>query len=619
MPGEWMLRASGRNDNGRFGMNLFLIGYGHGGIDVEPGRRALESYLADSPFFNPPVEEWRSADGNCAAIWIQTAPVQAGGVEYVACDEDLAIGMFSGRPIHWANGRADGRLALEASFYLHPLEEVGQALDGRFVAARYVCAKDQLEVMADPLGSHAVYAAKVQGASWVSTRPDVLRRLTPAPMLRQSVVAEFLAVGWSTSGQPIWSGVHRLPPGCLSTRDERGWRHKRLITDKAVASLIGAGFDARRAAADLVETLRALNDWPGRPGVVSLSGGRDSRIVFAAACAGDVACSTKVHQLSTSGGLQPSEDAEIALALGEAVGRTVRVEPVAGAFNASADTADVMRLMSSGAASLADAIVTTLRPIEEPLALVHTGQGGELARAYYGHQSHETFGSRLYRTYVPLWPRPIVKRSHLKRIRSDFDRWVVSHGSVYVAPGALGDAFYLWQRNGHWQADLAAVHEATGEATFPLWTRRMLPHMLGLPYEERRSERFFQLILEELEPRLLHVPFEGRQPPWATGGGKVARTRPRAWRAAEKAVRLGRRELERRRMHHDAEDPFGNVLSEVRPAWSTRPRVVDTVIRVRAAERRLSRSTRHLDARTRAQLWRLATVVLPRDRVNSWV
>ena len=30
-------------------MNLFLIGYDPGGIDVEPGRRALESYLAESP------------------------------------------------------------------------------------------------------------------------------------------------------------------------------------------------------------------------------------------------------------------------------------------------------------------------------------------------------------------------------------------------------------------------------------------------------------------------------------------------------------------------------------------------------------------------------------------
>jgi asparagine synthetase B (glutamine-hydrolysing) len=594
-------------------MNLFLIGYGHGGIDVERGRRALGSYLAESPFFDPPVEEWRSADGNCAALWIQTAPVQTGGIEYVACDGDMAIGLFSGRPIFWANGRADGRLALEADFYLNPLEEVGQALDGRFVAARYVCARAVLEVLTDPLGSHAVYATEVEGAMWVSTRPDVLRRLTPAP-IRQSVVAEFLAVGWSMSGQPIWSGVDRLPPGCLSTRDERGWRHKRLMTDEAVASLIGAGFNARRAAADLVETLRALNTWPGRPGVVSLSGGRDSRVVFAAACAGDIACSTKVHQqLSTSGEPQPSEDVEIALALGEAVGRSVRVEPVAGAFNASADTADVMRLMSSGAASLADAIVTTLRPIEEPLALVHTGQGGELARAYYGHQPQATFGSRLYRTCVPLWPPPIVKRSHMRRIRRDFDRWVASHGSVYVAPGALGDAFYLRQRSGHWQVDLAAVHEATGEATFPLWTRRMLPHLLGLPYEERRSERFFQLILEELEPRLLDVPFEGGQPPWATDGGKVARTRSRPWRAAEKAVRLGRRELERRRMHHDAEDPFENVLSELRPAWPMRPRFIDTVVRVRAAERRLSRSTRRLDARTRAQLWRLATLVLPKS------
>ena len=122
-----------------------------------------------------------------------------------------------------------------------------------------------------------------------------------------------------------------------------------------------------------------------------------------------------------------------------------------------------MRLMSSGAASLADAGAVSLRPIEEPLGLVHTGQGGELARAYYGHQPQATFGSPLYRTYVPIWPRPIVKRSHLKRIRSDFDRWAASHGSVYVAPGALGDAFYIWQRNGHWMADLAAVHEATAE------------------------------------------------------------------------------------------------------------------------------------------------------------
>ena len=76
-------------------------------------------------------------------------------------------------------GKRTGRLALEAGFYLDPLEKVGQVLDGRFVAARYVCARDELEVMADPLGSHAVHAAEVQWATWVSTRPDALRRLTP--------------------------------------------------------------------------------------------------------------------------------------------------------------------------------------------------------------------------------------------------------------------------------------------------------------------------------------------------------------------------------------------------------------------------------------------------------
>lgn len=203
-------------------MNLFLIGYDHRGIDVEPGRRAFESHLTESPFFDPPAEQWRSADSRCAAFWVQTPPAQTGGVEYVACDDDAAIGMFSGRPILWGNGRADGRAPLEAGLYLNPLEQAGPALDGRFVAARYACASAELEVMSDPLGSHAVYAAEVRGAAWISPRPDLLRRLTLVPTLRESVVAEFLAIGWSLSGQPIWSGVERLPPGCLSERDERG-------------------------------------------------------------------------------------------------------------------------------------------------------------------------------------------------------------------------------------------------------------------------------------------------------------------------------------------------------------------------------------------------------------
>ena len=507
-------------------------------------------------------------------------------------------------------GERTAALALEAGFYLNPLEEVGPALDGRFVAARYACASAELEVMSDPLGSHAVYAAEVQGATWVSTRPDVLRRLTPAPMLRQSVVAEFLAVGWSMSGQPIWSGVDRLRPGCLSTRDERGWRHERLLTDETVASLVGAGLDARRAAADLVETLRALNNWPGRPGVVSLSGGRDSRIVFAAACAGDIACTTKVNQLSTSEGLQPSEDAEIALALGEAVGRTVRVEPVTEVFNASADTADVMRLMSSGAASLADAGAVSLRPIEGPLALVHTGQGGELARAYYGHQPPATFGSRLYRTYVPMWPRPIVKRSHLKRIRSDFDRWAVSHGSAYVAPGALGDAFYIWQRNGHWHGRSRRRSRSDRRSNIPLVHEADASTHVGAPVRGAPIRAFLPTPAGRVGTSPLGRAVRGAATPvgdrWWDGrqdastslaySRKSSPTRPSRTRAG--------------RMHHDVADPFENVLSELRPAWPMRPRIVDTVVRVRALERRLSRSTRRLDARTRAQLWRLAALVL---------
>ena len=44
-------------------------------------------------------------------------------------------------------------------------------------------------------------------------------------------------------------------------------------------------FEPERAAELLTAATGALADWPGRPNVVQLSGGRDSRVVLAAALA----------------------------------------------------------------------------------------------------------------------------------------------------------------------------------------------------------------------------------------------------------------------------------------------------------------------------------------------
>ena len=543
-------------------MNLFLLGWpaASSAVDAERAAAVLEGLR--EPFFADGVLTRLPGAGACLAH----PPERVGGESYVSMDGDRWT-VFAGRPVGPLDAPVDGRYAVVRS-------------DG--------------SVVVDPLGAYPVHEASIEGVRWVSNSPGALVALGADAALSVPALAGVLGGGWSLSGDPLWSGVRRVLP------DLTGF-----------ARLCGAGFDASRAADTLVENVRALADWPGRPSLVPVTGGRDSRLVLAAALAAGIDFSV------ATGGDEGAPDVVIGRELAARVGMAhslLPAHPHGGRDDRWRDLARVLAVTTGGTATLADAAGFPLGPLAGPLPLWHTGQGGEIARGFYGEGVDE---DGLYRAFVAQRPgrRPLLSAEGEAEVRRQIGSWAAQQREAGARDEDLGDLFYLTRRMATWAAPTHAAVEYIRDSTSPLWSARLLPDMLGLPAAARAREEFHLRVLEILAPRLVDVPFEGGRP-WPAKQSALAR---RARRAAVLARKV-RAEARRRATSHrvstsrriassTGHSTFEGVLGEVREcvlgqpghaAWEVldRPRV----------EQLLATPAVGLDEMSRFYVWRLATV-----------
>ncbi len=593
-----------------------------GGLDAAPAADALAGVLAREGFLDPAgLRRWRAPDGHAALAWAAHDPAQLGGVEYVHAEE-RRLALFAGRPVRWdAGGReADGAGPLDPSLYLEPSTAWRDALDGRWAAARYDDDARELEVGADALGAYPLFTADVHGARWFSNAPAALAALAGARELDPLALAGLLGGGWSLSGDPLWAAVRRLPRGTMVRRRAGGEEERAdLLGDEDVVALLGGGFDAGTAADTLVAGLRALADWPGRPSVVPVTGGRDSRLILAAALRGGFPFTT------TTGGALGEPDVDAGAALARAAGvehELLGADPHGDMYSAPERAAELVALLSAGTACLADAAGFPLGPVDGPLTLWHSGQGGEIARGYYGPVRsmgrRSPRGELVERMYAAFTGRRPGREAPLnptgaRLVREHLHDWVEQQLDAGAAPGDVPDLFYLERRMATWAGPSHGCVEPVKDTTSALWSRRLLAHELGASTAERAHELFALRVLERLAPQLVDIPFaDGR--PWPARQGRLTRRARRARVLAGKAAA----ELARRARPRDATaaagvpaDRFGAVHGLVRervlgqphhPAWAVldRPQV----------ERLLGAAPGALDVMRRYYVWRLAGVFL---------
>lgn len=590
-------------------MNLFIAGHGAAPVDVDKARRALAALIAELGFFSDDrIETWRSPTGRVAIAACSNTVRDGGTVTYTAFEPERAA-LFAGRPVRWPeSGPPEGESPLHPSFYLRPIDSWAPELDGRCTALR--AEGSQLELFTDAMGAYPVFTATADGVRWFGNSADALRRLVEDRALDELALASVLGGGWSFGGHPLYKAVRRLDRGLVLKLGPDGaeQRHE-LLSLERLTRFLGAGFDATRSAEDLTAVTGALARWPGRPDVVPVTGGRDSRIVLAAALRAGF------RFAAITGGAPGEPDVEVARHLCELSGlrhELLDADPYGNRDSHLERAAQVTALASGGTATLADAPGFPLGPRGGSFQLWHTGQGGEIGRAYWGLGDSRTV-DRLYAKFVGRRPgrTEIISAEAGSAVRTQIGELCQQALDAGAEPADVPDVFYLLERTMCWASPTHGVVELIRDATSPLWSLGMLPHLLGPSAQERVLERFHREVLRELAPELVDQPFQDGSS-WPVRRGSVAQRADRARVLARKGRgELRRRVAARRVLADDAPDPFDDTVAAVRDAAMSQPQhTAWTVLDRPRVERLLSSPAVALDAMSTYYVWRLASVFL---------
>jgi hypothetical protein len=566
-------------------VNLFVVGWGSGADVVEAGA-ALRRLLERLPFFRGrPVEHW-SAD-NAAAAWVRHDELP------YSAERGGSLALFSGRPFVWTDDDvADGRTPAAASFFLDRAD-LGEAVDGRFVSIVYRESERTLELTTDPVGAYPVYEATVSGTRWISNSAAALRQLTGDRGLRLDSLVGLLGGGWPLEGHPMWNGIERVQTG----------------PSLRLAGIAGTGLDPDGAARRLKAATAALADWPGRPNVVPVTGGRDSRLVLAAALAAGLEFE------GVTGGAPEEPDVRIGRELCAAAGvphSLLPADPHGNMWSDHRRAAEVVRLTAGGTATLADAAGFPLGPREGPLPLWHSGQGGEIGRAYYGHgEARDAAGltARLYDAFTARRPhrRELLSDAGREMVEGQLRAWVEAQLEQGVGAADIPDMFYVDQRMARWAAPTHGCVEYVRDTTSPLWSRRVIADLLSPAASERATATYHRRVLALLAPQLARVELAGGHR-WDASPGRLEHARTLAGKAAREAARRVRGKRTPAAGAPTA-NPLDPILADVReqalgadshPAWEVLDR--------ERCEALLTRPATTLDEMSRYHVWRLATV-----------
>jgi hypothetical protein len=431
------------------------------------------------PIPGPPVVDWWSADGRAAVLrW--GGPPRA---------DDSPVASHAGTI--WAGPRTPGtdRAPLYARTSVTRVDPV------------YVAELPGAAILSD----RAMWAASVAG------------RLGDYDPLHASAL---LNLGFPLGEQTPFRGVSALPPSSSvhlksgQLTSTTGQQHHTAADDSA------AGVAA--ALREAVEPLRAA----GGGVELSLTGGKDSRLVAAALTAAGIPVLAKTH------GFPEHPDVVVAAEVARVLGIPHTVTSPA-APGEKVDVAGRLR----GAVLVADGMLSAFenvgRPDPEPSPLITAGgHGGELLRGGYaevaagrraaGLRAGEVL-RRLTTKHIGLLRRgPVV--SYLAALRP-WTTAALAHGPLQTL-----DFFYVVNRAGRWSAAARQAYLLRERLVQPLFDERVVRAARRVPLADRVSGGLSRAVLAQLCPALTDVPLAGKPPAgrapfdWRRQyGGEIAR------------------------------------------------------------------------------------------------
>jgi asparagine synthetase B (glutamine-hydrolysing) len=293
---------------------------------------------------------------------------------------------------------------------------------------------------------------------------------------------------------------------------------------------------ARVVAAALVEAVAPLL-YAGQPVQLSLTGGKDSRLVAAALVAAGVPVRARTH------GFSGHPDVEVAAQIAARLG----IEHTVTAPAAPGQQIDVAARIRA-TVLVADGMLSAFENVGRPdpamsAAVTAGGHGGELLRGGYAETaagplaSSQAGGLRSVATparnaarAAELLRRLTTKHAGLLR-RGPRASYFASLApwTAALARGPLQalDDFYLVNRAGRWSAAARQAYLIRESLVQPLFDDRVVLAARAVPLANRVNGDLSRAVLAELRPALTDVPLAGKP---AAGAGSASAGATFDWR-----------------------------------------------------------------------------------------
>jgi hypothetical protein len=356
-----------------------------------------------------------------------------------------------------------------------------------------------------------VYLAEVPGAVVISDRASWAAAVTgrlrdPDPVM----IGAFLSLGFPLGGATPFRGVRALA-GDRQLRAAAG----QLVVTRAVRAHPAEGpGGAGQVAGALTEAVRPLGEGAA-PVQLSLTGGKDSRLVAAALTAAGVPFVARTH------GFASHPDVIVAGLIASRLGRGHTVtEPAAAG---TPDEADVLRRLRA-AVLVSDGMLSAFEnagrpdphvPDSPPVPVEAGGHGGELLRGGYAQAAWRGPAALRGVAAAELLRRMTTRRLGLLRPGSAeayLASLVPAASTLARGPLAALDAFYLVNRAGRWSAAARQAYLLRSPLAQPLFDDRVVRAARAVPLRHRMSDRLHRDVLGLLRPGLLEIPLAGS--PW---------------------------------------------------------------------------------------------------------
>jgi Asparagine synthase len=273
---------------------------------------------------------------------------------------------------------------------------------------------------------------------------------------------------------------------------------------------------ARDVAEGLVAAVAPLRD-AGAPVELSLTGGKDSRLIAAALVKAGVPVVARTH------GFDDHPDVVVAAEIARRLG----IEHVVRTPAAPGQRVDVLGRIRA-TVLVADGMLSAFENVGRPdpaasPALTAGGHGGELLRGGYAETSGRLAAAGGLRRVVAPARRAARSAELLRRLTTKHLGLIRRGPAVaYVAslapwtprlarhPMSALDDFYLVNRAGRWSAAARQAYLLREHLVQPLFDDRVVLAARAVPLADRVSGALSAAVLAELSPALADVPLAGK-------------------------------------------------------------------------------------------------------------